>query len=75
MGINRNRNSTNSPQHSLVWNPTPKENESHKNKILDNILRRTLKVQISTPRETLYIELGIFLILCLTLNTAEKETE
>ena len=41
-----------------VWDPTPKENETH-NKILDNILKRTLKVPISTPREVLYIELGI----------------
>jgi len=41
-----------------VWDPTTKENEAH-NKILDNILKRTLKVPISTPREALYIELGI----------------
>ena len=41
-----------------VWEPTKKENETH-NRILDNLLKRTLKVPLSTPRETLYIELGI----------------
>ena len=38
-----------------VWEPTKKENETH-NRILDNLLKRTLKVPLSTPRETLYIE-------------------
>ena len=38
-----------------VWNPTKKENQAD-NKILDDIIKRTLKVPMTTPRETLYIE-------------------
>ena len=41
-----------------VWNPTKAENKAH-NKILDDIIKRTLKVPMQTPREALYIELGI----------------
>ena len=42
---------------SETWQPTKKESQST-NKILDNILKRILKVPSSTPREALYIELG-----------------
>ena len=41
-----------------VWEPTKQENDAH-NRILDNLLKRILKVPRSTPREALYIELGI----------------
>ena len=42
---------------SETWQPTKKENLAT-NKILDNILKRILKVPTSTPREALYMELG-----------------
>ena len=41
-----------------VWNPTKIENQTH-NKIMDDLIKRTLKVPMQTPRESLYIELGI----------------
>ena len=43
---------------SETWEPTKKENTTI-NRILDNILKRILRVPTSTPREALYIELGI----------------
>ena len=43
---------------SETWETTKKENKET-NQILDNILKRLLKVQNSTPREALYIETGI----------------
>jgi len=43
---------------SETWEPTKKETKSL-NQILDNILKRILKVPTSTPRESLYIETGL----------------
>ena len=43
---------------SETWETTKKENKAT-NQILDNILKRILKVPNSTPREALYIETGI----------------
>ena len=41
-----------------TWEPTKEENKKH-NQILDNIIKRVLKVSKSTPREALYIETGL----------------
>ena len=41
-----------------TWEPTKAENKKH-NQILDNIIKRVLKVPKSTPRESLYIETGL----------------
>ena len=43
---------------SEIWEPDKQENKQH-NAILDNIIKRVLKVPRSTPREVLYMELGI----------------
>ena len=43
---------------SETWETTKKENKET-NQILDNILKRLLKVPNSTPREALYIETGL----------------
>ena len=43
---------------SEIWEPDKQENKQH-NDILDNILKRVLKAPRSTPREVLYMELGI----------------
>ena len=43
---------------SEIWEPDKQENKEH-NAILDNIIKRILKVPRTTPREVLYIELGI----------------
>ena len=42
---------------SEIWNPTPAENNAH-NKILEDLIRRVLKLPASTPKEALYIETG-----------------
>ena len=41
-----------------TWTTTKKENEEI-NRILDNIIKRILRVPLSTPREALYIETGL----------------
>ena len=41
-----------------TWNNT-KEQTKALNKILDNIIKRTLQTPVSTPREALYMETGI----------------
>ncbi len=41
-----------------TWNNT-KEQTNALNRILDNVIKRTLKTPFSTPRETLYMETGI----------------
>ena len=43
---------------SEIWEPDKQENKQH-NAILDNIIKRVLKVPRTTPREVLYMELGI----------------
>ena len=41
------------------WNPTIKEKEEI-NRIYLNILKRTLKIPVSTPKEVIYIETGTY---------------
>jgi hypothetical protein len=43
---------------SETWEPTKKETNSL-NQILDNILKRILKVPTTTPRDSFYIETGL----------------
>ena len=43
---------------SEVWQPTKSE-QTRINRIMDNIIKRTLMVPQSTPREALYIETGL----------------
>ena len=38
----------------VTSNPTKIENQTH-NKIMDDLIKRTLKVPMQTPRESLYI--------------------
>ena len=53
---------------SEAWKTTKAE-EQEINKILDNIIKRTLKLPTSTPREVLYMETGLMDICAITQKT------